>query len=236
MIPFSFATSVMCDVARPGWFVINHERDSEPNDALYHVVVPCFFPIDWSADSRSFGAKANEGLIGRPQSAGRAFAWPAATLGTLRRTRTREPRRPSRAAMLGPCPIRPSRPNPKLQRSINRQPEGCTCPPSPLLPMSSRATRLPFSFGCHSLAWRPRCSLRGRCRSQVGHRRCCCRGHPHASPCIRGRADTARGGTSCRPTAAGISGCLFRTNAGSDLLNHRSPGPGAAVLHRARGQ
>jgi hypothetical protein len=159
MIPFSFATSVMCDVARPGWFVINHERDSEPHDALYHVVVPCFFPIDWSADSRSFGAKANEGLIGRPQSAGRAFAWPAATLGTLRRTRTREPRRPSRAAMLGPCPIRPSRPNPKLQRSINRQPEGCTCPPSPLLPMSSRATRLPFSFGCHSLAWRPRCSL-----------------------------------------------------------------------------
>jgi hypothetical protein len=94
--------------------------------------------------------------------------------------------------------------------------------PTPLLPIPSHATRLPVSFGCHSLGWRPRCSLRVRCRSQVGHRRYWRRrGHQHASPCIRGRAstDTARGGTSCSAaTAKGISGCLFRTNAGSDFF------------------
>jgi hypothetical protein len=57
---------------------------------------------------------------------------------------------------------------------------------------------LPFSFGCHPLAWRPRRSLRARSRSQVGHSNCCRRDHQRASPSIRGLAstDAASGGMS----------------------------------------
>jgi hypothetical protein len=104
------------------------------------------------------------------------------------------------------------------------------CPSSHYLPS------LPFSFGCHSLGWRLRRTLRVQPRPQVDHRHCCRWGHQRASPSIRDRTSTdiASGGMSCSialcsvRTSCSISGCLSRTSAES-ANERRAPGRGKVL-------
>jgi hypothetical protein len=85
---------------------------------------------------------------------------------------------------------------------------------------------LPFSFGCRSLRWRRRRSLRIRSQSlAILGPRTRCRLNQRASTSIRHRipptAAGAPGGTSRSLARACISRCLFRTNAPAEVLASR---------------
>jgi len=95
---------------------------------------------------------------------------------------------------------------------------------------------LPFSFGCRSLRWRRRRSLRIRSQSlAILGPRTRCRLNQRAPTSIRHRTTTdgAPSGTSRRLARRSISGCLFRTSA-RRTFGHCGQGTGTLAAPACR--